>query len=141
MQTMESIRIEVEEDHLVLVLPRFMDDWMTPWQEAWQLGDVIEQAAADIPQKCLLDQGRIQLDQAQIRISTHQDRFVVLLFQHVDRVKLCYEAARLVARAIRMKAQDLDLLTRGVRMQYNAPGRIGRPTPFWAHIRKVFGRK
>lgn len=135
-----DVKIEVQEDHILLVFPRPVDDVMVRWQDAWQLGSVIEQAANDIEKQYkVVNPIAEEIELAQLRINTHQDKYVVMIFNHTDRIRLSYEAARIVGRNIRMRAQDLDLLTRGVVMDYNAPGRKNRPTPFWEYTRKVFG--
>jgi hypothetical protein len=135
-----QVQIEVQDDCLLLVLPSLCDEVVVAWQEAWVLGETIERAAEDIPNKgFVLQPAQAEFDAAQMRLNTYKDKYVVLIFDHTDRIKLSYEAARICARSIRMKAQDLDFLSRGTRIVYNAPGRKGRPTPFWEETRKVFG--
>jgi hypothetical protein len=129
-----DVRIEVFDDHVMLILPRKMDDLQTPWQEAWVLGEVIEQAANDIPNKPLvLDPVHAELESNKLKINTSSDKKnVVLFFDHTDRIKLSYEAARTVARAIRLVAQDLDYWnTKHVHISYKAKGYKNRPMPFW----------
>lgn len=135
-----DVRIEVEDDHLMVVFPRKLNDCMVSWQDAWRLGDILERAAADIPSKGLVVNGAaVNIETQQIRLNTHKKKYVVLLVDWTDRVRLSYEAARIVGRAIKLKAQDLDLLSRGVRMDYGVKGRRGLGTPTWQYQRKTFG--
>src|SRR5262245_35557538 len=104
-----DVRIEVFDDHVLMVLPRRMDDIMIPWQDAWTLGETLEMAANDVPTRPrIVNPAEIQLESEQIALNTHRNRYVVLLVRHTDRIKLSPGAAVIVARAIRMKAQDLD---------------------------------
>jgi hypothetical protein len=106
-----DIKIEVFEDHLMLILPRIMDDFITPWENAWKLGAILEQVAESIKVKdSIIDSAKVERESGQIALNTHQNKYVCLLFRHTDRIKLSYHSAIMVARAIKMKAQDLDYL-------------------------------
>jgi hypothetical protein len=137
----ENFRIEGEQDHVVLVLPRRCDTWITSWQDADQLGLVLERAAMETPVRPLVDDPvRLNQESSQIRLNTHKGN-VALIFDWTDRIKLSPGAAILVARAIRVMAQDCRLAERGTHMDYKAKGRKGRPTPWWdgSRLPKLFG--
>lgn len=134
-----DVRIEVFDDHILLVFPRQVDSFKTPWQEAWILGNTIELAAEDIPNKPLI----VNPTAAEFESSKMQlfkdGSCVVLGFEHTDRIKLGYEAARICGRAIKLYAQDLDFASRGTHIRYDTKGRIGRPTPYWEITKRTFG--
>lgn len=121
-----DIRVEVEEDAVVLVLPRLLDDCSVPWQEAFQLGEVLELASADVPnQPLVINPLAAHIDSEQVKLNKH-GRLVVLIFEHVDRVRLCPEAARIVGRAIKQTAQDVSLAQRDIHIVYNRRGQIAK---------------
>ena len=121
-----DVRVEVEDDAVVLVLPRILDDCMVPWQEAFQLGAILEMAAADVPnQPLVINPLAAQIDSEQVQLNKH-GRLVVLIFEHVDRVRLCPEAARIVGRAIKQVAQDVSLAERDIHIVYNRRGQIAK---------------
>ena len=105
-----DVRIEVVEDGVFVLFPRKMDSFMFPYQEAYQLGSTLETAAGDVSTPLVIDPGAIQAETEQLRINTYKDQYVIILFQWTDRIKLGKEAAIIVARALRAKAQELDLL-------------------------------
>lgn len=117
-----DVRVEVEEQAIVLIFPRKMDTFITPWQDAWNLGEVMELAADDVPDKIGdLDPLQVVRDQGQVEIGVDtKERNVCLFFAWADRLRFSSMAAKLVGGAIKMKAQDLDYLnTKGVRMVSN----------------------
>lgn len=117
-----DVRVEVEEDAVLLVFPRKMDTFITPWQDAWRLGETLELAAGDVPNKIGdLDPLQVIRDQGQVEIGVDtKERNVCLFFAWNDRLRFSSMAAKLVAQAIRMKAQDLDYLrNKGVRLVSN----------------------
>lgn len=117
-----DIRVEVEEDAVVLVLPRRLHDFLAPWQDAFQLGDVLELAANDVPILNIIDPVAVRQQSSQIRLSKHKN-LVVLLFDHTDRVRLCPEAARIVGQAIKKMAQDVSYaVEHDVHFVYNRHG-------------------
>lgn len=119
-----DVQIEVDDDAVVLVLPRVLDDLMAPWQEAYQLGAMMELAANDVPNRpVVFDPITIQRETEQVRLNRHK-RMVVLIFDHVDRVRLSPEACRIVARAIKKTAQDVDLAQRDIHMVYGKDGML-----------------
>lgn len=135
-----DVHIVVEEDGVVLVLPRHMDHFPTPWEHAWQLGAILEQASRDVPNKPLvIDGAAVSAETAQIKLAKWKDKYVILVFKWTDRLKFSAEAAKLVGRAIRAYAQDLDLWkNKRVRMTYDG----------WHHVplcfpgpKTVFGPK
>lgn len=131
-----KVRVEVFDDHLMVVLPYAMDDLVISWQEAAVLGETMEQAAEDIPNKpVFFEPVATLLDSYKLRAGKYKDKYVRLVFDHTDRIKLGYEVARIVGRTIRQHAQDLDLLTRGVRMLYSPNGQV---MPSWTYKRRVF---
>jgi hypothetical protein len=137
----EDFKIEVEEDAVVLVLPRKLDTYITVWQDAQRLGEVLEQAANDVPNRSsLLDPVLMQRESEQVKLNTHQ-KHVCMIFDWTDRIRLCPGAAVLVARAIRAMAQDCEMAERKVHISYKAKGRKGRPTPVWdgGRLPKQFG--
>lgn len=138
-----DMRIEVEDTSLLIVLPERMDNWAIPWQEAMVVGQILEQASEDIPQKpTVIDPVQAEIEQLKLKLNKYQGKYVVLLFDWTDRIRLSYEAARTLGRAIKLYAQDLDYAQRGIHMDYNAPGRKGRPTPWHDQIRfpTLFGQ-
>lgn len=117
-----DVRVEVEEDAVLLVFPRKMDTFITPWQDAWHLGQIIEFAAEDVENKILdLDPLQVIRDQGQVEIGVDtKERNVCLFFAWADRLRFSSMAAKLVGGAIKMKAQDLDYLrNKGVRLVSN----------------------
>lgn len=128
-----DVRIEVEKDSVLIIFPRKMDNFPTPWQQAYVFGQTLELAAEDIPQKPpVLDAVAAEIQAQKLALHASDDKkLVIFVFEHSDRIRLSYEAARVVARNIKQMAQDLDLESRGVHMSYKEPGRIGRPTPCW----------
>ena len=117
-----AMRVEVEEDAVVLVLPRLLDDCPVPWQDAYQLGETLELAAADVPVKpAVINPLAVQLESEQVRLNRHKN-LVVLLFGHVDRVRLSPEAARIVGRAIKRVAQDVEYALRDIHFVYDRRG-------------------
>lgn len=142
----EEIRIEVEEDHLLLVFPSKRDNFGMLYQHAWHVGEIMEQAAQDIPKKPeIVNPVHAEFESQKLKLNRHSENgkeYVWLFFDHTDRIKLGYEAARIVARSIRQMAQDIDFKhNKLVHMSYNEPGRKGRPTPVWDPNRlpKTFG--
>lgn len=142
----EKIRIEVEEDHLLLVFLSRRDNFGMLYQEAWVLGDTLEQAAKDIPVKPeIVNPVQGEFESQKFRLNRHSENgkeYIWLFFDHTDRIKLSPEAARIVARSIRQMAQDIDLkVNKLVHISYDEPGRKGRPTPMWDKNRlaKTFG--
>lgn len=134
-----QVRVEGFDDHLVIVFPRKMDSYITPWQDAMQFALTLELAARETPvQNCIINPVELAAETGQIKLNKHNDKYVVLNFAWTDRIKLTPQAARYVADAIKIVADDLRLLTRGVRMRYDIEGRKGRPTPEWSHERKSF---
>lgn len=129
----EDIQIEVQDDHLLVIFPRKLDEFITPYQEAWVLGEVLEEAAGNIPNKVLdLEPTLVAMARARVRLNRYKDNVVVILDDHVDRIKLSYECALLLARSIRRVAQDVEYeIAKGVYFKYDVAGREGRPTPFW----------
>jgi hypothetical protein len=128
-----DVDIEVQEDHLLIVFSRKMDDFIMPWQDAMRLGQAIEMAAQHIPKKPLivLPTG-FEFEEQKIKLAKFQGKFVVLVFDHTDRLKLSYEAARVLGRSMREQAQDMMLKQeKGVHILYNVKHREGRPTPAW----------
>jgi hypothetical protein len=122
----EDVRVEVEDDAVVLVLPRKMDTFITPWQDARRLGEVLERAAKDVPRKVsILDPQSLQRETEQVRLGSYKTN-VTLIFNWADRIRLSPHAAIAVAQAIKIKSQDVELEGRGVRMRYT---REGRPRP------------
>lgn len=99
------MRIEQSDDGVILIFPAILDDWMTPWQEAWRFGEVLEQVARQCP-IVITDQSTITEQTSKVKIGWYKQN-VVLLFPHIDRLELCRESAIILARAVRMKAQDL----------------------------------
>lgn len=117
-----DVRVEVEERAVVLIFPRSMDTFVTPWQDAWRLGETLELAADEVPNKIGdLDPLQVVRDQGQVEIGNDtKERNVCLFFAWTDRLRFSSMAAKLVGGAIKMKAQDLDYLnTKGVRLVSN----------------------
>src|ERR1700736_1167253 len=132
-----DIRIEVDHSHVVMVLPRKMDDFPTPWQNARELGTILEQAAGDVPAPPrVINWAQVKADQAQIRMTRHK-KLVVMLFEHTDGIRLCPEAAKLVGRALRKVAQDAELAARGVHMVYNRRGELQQIVQGPQEIRQI----
>jgi len=129
-----DVRVEVESDCVVVVLSTKTDNLLMVWEDAWVFGETLEKAAEDIPNKPLIANPiQEELSADKIKLGTDaRNKLVCLFFDHTDRLKFTYEAARVVARCIRLKAQDLDYLnTKKVAIRYNVKGREGRPTPDW----------
>lgn len=125
-----QVKIEVRERGIVLILPKKMDDLIVHWQQAYMLGDVMEKAVQDNKSPLTLPdpQDQIEKDQNQIKILAWKEEQVVLVFNHTDHVGFCFDAAILVARAIRLIAQN---------QQYKKQKKIILPNP----LRKRFGIK
>lgn len=103
-----DVRVEVEDDAIVLVLPRVLDDLAVPWRDAWRLARVLEQAAGDAPSPPrITDAGQVRRETEQVKLTGHKAT-VVLVFRHTDRVRLSPDAARVVATAIRAQAQEVE---------------------------------
>lgn len=117
-----DVRIEVEDNAVVLVLPRLLDDLMVRWEEAMQLGQIMELAAQDVSNEpAVIDPVAVGHETGQVKLNRH-GKHVVLIFQHTDRVRLSPEAARIVAAAIKKTAQDVSLAQRDVHMVYGRKG-------------------
>jgi hypothetical protein len=122
----DEFKVEVEEDGIVLVLPMRMDTYTTTWQSARQLAEVMLMAAKDVPQRSrLIDPTEVNRETERVKLNSYKDTHVVLVFDWTDRIKLSPTAAVLVAQAMKIKSQDLELLQRGVRMTY--PGGLATP--------------
>ena len=100
-----KMRIEVDSDAVVLILPKIMDDWATTWHEAWEFGAVLEEAARQLPMELLIA-SRITESMDQVKVGRYKNS-IVFLFNHTDRVRLTRNAAIFLSRQIRAKAQDL----------------------------------
>lgn len=100
-----NMRIEIDNDEIVMILPRVMEDWALPWQDAWELGAVLEEAARQIPVKLLIADS-IKTSMNQVKVTDYHG-LVVLLFQHVDRVRLSRDASIFLGRKIRSMAQNM----------------------------------
>jgi hypothetical protein len=125
----DDFRIDVESDHVVLVLPWRMDSYASPWEKAYELGKAIEDAAGDIEHKSLLlDPVAFRAETEQVAFNTHKGN-VVLLFRWTDRIKFSYEAARTVGRTMRLYAQNVQYETRK-----RNPALLG--VPGWLPFRK-----
>lgn len=99
-----DIRIEVDDDHLVIVLPTATHQVITEYQDAWHFGTTLERAAGDIAKPTII------VDSAElnkVKVMTLRRRYVVLVFGHTDRIKLSSQAAITLARTIRRNAQSL----------------------------------
>lgn len=103
-----DIRIEVEDTSVLLVFPRRMSDCVIPWEQAMALGQVLEQAAGDVPQGVVpIEPLRWERESGQVKLASDERRkHVCIFFEHTDRLRFCPSAAVLVARAIRQVAQD-----------------------------------
>lgn len=104
-----EVRIVVDETHLTLILPRIMDDTVIPWEEAWTLGCVIEQAGQNIPSKIAAVSDRLG-------INVFRDRAIVLLFYHTDRIRISKDMCSVVASRLKKYAQDVQFLLQGVNL-------------------------
>jgi hypothetical protein len=100
-----AMRIEVDSDALVLTMPKVIDDCVIPWQDAWELGATLEEAAKQLPMELLIGE-KIRAGMDQVRVTTYGG-LVVLLFKHTDRVRLTRNAAIFLGQQIRAKAQEL----------------------------------
>lgn len=130
-----EVKVAVEDDHVLLVFPRPLDDFKCPWQDADNLGLVLIAASKDVPQQPLVvDPITFRQETEQVKIGSHKGH-VVLLFAHTDRIKFGPTAAIAVGQAIRVKAQDLQLETKKVRITYD---KNGHPVPNWTHSRRNF---
>lgn len=122
-----DVRVEVYDSHVLLVFPKRIDDHMTPWQEAYILGEVMEMAASDIINPGIINPLEVEIQKDQIKLQTYKDKYVVMLFEHTDRIQLCKEACILVAREIKKKAQDLEYLNKKkIRFVYRKDGLLKR---------------
>ena len=135
-----EVRIEVEQDSVVIVFPRQMDHVVLPWKHAQEWGDTLERAAADCPLQLFNADGELVWNEtSQFRLAKYLERNVVLFFPWGDRVRLSADSARIVARAIKMYAQDCEYAQhKGVRFVY----KNGHASPMWLTPKKtVFGPK
>ncbi len=101
-----DVRIIVEGKEITVVLPRRMNSFATPWQDAWRFGEILEEAAKSIEPDVLVNMEAVQ-ESNQFKISSFKTN-VVLMFDWTDRIKLTRESALIVARAVRQKAQDVN---------------------------------
>lgn len=137
-----QVSLDVDEDSLTIVLDRKRDVLLFPWQAAYQLGAAMEKAAMERePIIGIADPMQVEREQAQVRLNHDNKGHVVMVLDWTDRVKLSFTAAKVVARAIKLMAQDEDLLTRKVRMLYPKGFRNGAHLPQWSFDRKTWGPK
>lgn len=130
-----TVKVEVEETRVLLVLPKKCSSLVVPWQEGWMLGKMLEKAASDIigvfrP----FDPYMGPREMGQVRLNTYRDQYLALLFDHTDRIVFGQDAAFILAFAIQIKCHDLELLSEGVRVLYQN----GNAVPQWEHKRKSF---
>jgi hypothetical protein len=135
-----NVKVEVLEDHLLIVFPRPLHDFAMPWQDAAAFGLKLEEIAETIAVKNKAMPVRAEFEAQQFRCDTRQDKYVVLYLNWSDRIRLSYEATLVCARTLRARAQDLALLERQTRISYQEPGRAGRPTPLSLWRRRIFGK-
>src|SRR6266542_219059 len=131
-----DVRIEVEDDAVLLVFPRKLDDCIVPWQQAMDIGEILELAADDVPiQSAVIDPIAWNIEQAQVKLTTYKIGFVAMFFEHADRLRFSPEAAKLVGRAIRKVAQDAMFTEKGVFHEYVKKG------PLKGFLKRLVNRK
>jgi hypothetical protein len=130
-----DVRIEVElsgpNKGVMLVFDKKTDYHVVPWQDAFTLAETMEQMIKDVGDQFGVDRivnwPKIWREQAQIKLCQYKD-LVCLLTDWNDRFKFTkLEALFLVARALRLCAQDAHLeRVKGVKILYNKQGLISR---------------
>lgn len=122
-----QFRIEVEDrpKSILLVFDKKCDWAIVPFQNAYELADLMLQVARDVKAEFARgDIFTIEREQAQVQLNFHKG-LVALLVEHTDRLRFTtIEAFTLVAKALKKVAQDSQLSLRGVHLQYDRQGMI-----------------
>jgi len=133
----DNIRIEVFDDEakVLLIFPRKMDTFPMVWQEAYIFGETLDEAARSIPlskQPMVIDPAGIELEQSKFHLGSDIGKqgskgLVYLFFDWTDRIKMTCQTAKIVAAAIKIKAQDYDFfVNKHVLLTY----KDGRTVPY-----------
>lgn len=121
-----TFSIEVEPSSILIVFDKKCDHAIVPWQDAFNLSEVMTQVITDIGNDFPRTNDRtiILREQGQIRFN-HYKGLVAFLVDWTDRIKFSsIEAFNIVRLAIRKTAQDSNLELRGVRFKYDKQGMI-----------------
>lgn len=116
-----GVSVEVEDDRSVLVvLDRFAEAILVPWQDAFALAEAIR-GAVDFARNPadLIDPTALRREQEQLRIGVHAGLVSLVLDSRSDRVRYTWRSAEVLAQALRIKAQDV---------QYAEQKRVRMPT-------------
>jgi hypothetical protein len=107
----DNVDVSVEArggGEILIALDRKTDHIVIPWQDAYAFAETLEQAVDDVRDEgAVIDPVAILKDQAQIRVGDYKGK-VTLVFERNDRFLYHWRAAELLAKAIRIKAQDLQ---------------------------------
>ena len=107
-----GVTVEVEDDRSILVvLDRFAEAILVPWQDAFALAEAIK-GAVDFARRAtdLIDTPTLVREQAQISIGVHRGLVSLVLAERSDRVRYTWRSAEVLAQALRIKAQDVQFV-------------------------------
>lgn len=119
-----DVRIEVFEDHLLLIFPRKMDNFISYRDDMEQLATILKQAAGDLSPPLIVNPLQDNMEQEQIKIKSHGRHRLCLFFHWTDRIKLGPRATVMVAGAILLKCQNLRYEEKGIHLAHGPAGRI-----------------
>lgn len=119
-----DVRIEVFDDHVMLIFPRKMDNFISRREDMEQLASFLKQAAGDVPSPPpVVDPFQDNMEQEQIKIIPYRHHSLCLFFHWNDRIKLGPRAAMMVSGAILLKCQEVRYAAKGILL---APGPAGK---------------
>ena len=107
----ENVQVSVEAENdrsILLVLDRFTDCILIPWQDAYALAGAIDKAVRDaMDEGDIIDPARLIREQEQVRLNAYHGQ-VAVIFDHADRVRFTWRSAMMVRDALRIKAQEVQ---------------------------------
>lgn len=115
-----KFNIHVDTNKITLYFDKKCDHAIVPWQDAFNLAEVMGQVVTDVKKDFnrTLSRDVVIREQAQIKLA-HDKGLVLLKVDWTDRIEFTsIEAFDLVARALKHCAQDCHLSERGIRFKY-----------------------
>jgi|ERR1700722_1341318 len=98
-----KVKIRVEDDAVVILLDAPTDGFLTPWQDAYQIGWALREQALHLPEVFAVDWKAVTQELAQLQVS-QKDGVVLLRFAWTDRLRFSKAAGLKMAKTLRMVA-------------------------------------
>jgi hypothetical protein len=110
LQEKVSIRAEIENSNrIILILPKAMCDFTCLPEAAHEMAKMLELLSHKVPgvKITLEEEVTRELAEKKMEIGTYLDKYVVLRFEHTDRLSFSAVAAIYLAKHLRRAAQRL----------------------------------